>query len=361
MSKVIKKQYMEKQNLNDYISMFEKSYEPIQNVERDFYHVLARIIEAIANCSQDINKLNETGVAKNLPKIFSWYCSLVYKAGIEDIDNAIWKKFPNCCPYCLKSPCSCVLGKKSLEDNSAQLKERAKAEKQRPHSLDAWQTTFASIYPREPQMFNLTSNFLHLIEELGETAEAYRVHYFFPQVLESELADVFTWIIGMANLLHSRAKDNRLPGYHEYRLAHQVFSHYKICTKCNQIPCTCSIEASYKKISDHLKKLQTVKAIIIALDKAKEDLQLEVTSKKLNEIFKESEAISFVNKLKDSTYSNPKPTEIEVSSTIKKIITDSQNPQYKKWYEAFKKSTIAAGVAENCLTSLFTSLIGYLL
>lgn len=341
--------FKENQSLKNYVSMFEEIYEPIQNVERDFHLVLARIIEAIATCSQHINKSNETGVAENLPKIFSWYCSLVYKSGIKNIDDAVWRKFPNCCPYCLSSRCSCTLGRKSFEDNSLKLAEKAKNIDQRPTSLDDWQKTFASIYPRDPQGFDQKSNFIHLIEELGETSEAYRLHYFFHSALESELADVFTWIIGMANLLDSRAKDNCLHNYAEYRLAKEVFSRYPgTCIKCHQIPCTCVIEELEQKISEPFDSAAIAEKIIKAIDKSKEDLQLTFNNR-LDELFKEQEAQLFLQALKHITKTSTL-TESKIRQSIEQITVNSS---HRKWYQSIN----SAGLAETDTVSLLTSLV----
>jgi len=159
-------QYREDQNIDQYVDMFEQIYEPIQNLERSFYQVFARLIESIAQCSQYVNKQNQKGLADHVPEVFSWYCSLVNKANLKmDLSEAIWKKFPYVCPYCLTAPCTCVRGKKSLEDNGSKIEGKAKENLSKcPTNLDEWQSMFEQIYPRDPQGYDQKSNFSHLVE-----------------------------------------------------------------------------------------------------------------------------------------------------------------------------------------------------
>lgn len=245
--------YHENQSLDEYITMFEKIYEPIQNVEREFNQILARLLEAIAECSQYVNKANQKGLADNLPKVFSWYCSLVYKSGIGvNLSKALWKKFPGVCPYCLSSSCKCTQGKKNLVVNASEL-ERLAIENMRnkPVSLYDWQTMFSKIYPRNAEGYDQKIIFAHLIEELGEASEAFRIRYYVPTALESELADIFTWIIGMANFVNSHAIEGSVKEYSNYNFAEQVFQMYKgVCPNCKSIPCICVTNTSRQRISE---------------------------------------------------------------------------------------------------------------
>jgi NTP pyrophosphatase (non-canonical NTP hydrolase) len=146
---------------------------------------------------------------KQLPTLFAWYCSIVLKSNPKDLrlSEILWSKYPNCCPYCLSNQCTCPRNKKYLNDNSKILQEKAiKNESHRPHTMSEWQDMFSRLYPRSTG-YDQKNNFMYLIEEIGETAEAYRLNYFHPNNLDNELADVLTWIFGIANLLDSKAKE----------------------------------------------------------------------------------------------------------------------------------------------------------
>lgn len=337
--------FKEEQNLDKYVDMFEHIYEPIQNIERDFNQVLARLLESIAACSQSVNKHNQKGLADNLPKVFSWYCSLVSKSKIDiKLSKAIWRKFPKCCPYCLKSPCRCASGRKSLTDNGDKLEEIAKEKSQnQPQTLYEWQEMFANIYPRDPQGYDQKSNFSHLIEELGEASEAYRIRYFSPTALESELADIFTWILGMANLLNAHARDGMVSGYERYDLGEQVFKKYPgKCKKCGHIPCSCVSDYGRQKISE----LNVIYPEDIM--KAMESLKLEIKDE-VKTIFRQPEAQGFMMEIKKSL-NGVEITELRVKALVDRLILE---PSHKKWYE----NITASGMAESAIVSTITALI----
>ncbi|WP_066498191.1 hypothetical protein [Abyssisolibacter fermentans] len=340
--------YKRKQSLNQYVKMFEEIYEPIQNNERNFYQVLARLLESIAACSQFINKGYEKGLAENLPDVFSWFCSLIVKVDIKlDIEKALWKKFPNCCPYCLKKPCICTGERKNLEDNSSALQELSDCISDKPRTLDEWQSMFERIYPRNPDGYDQKSNFAHLIEELGETSESYRIRYFFPSAIESELADVFTWIMGIANLINAKAKANFIPGFSEYRLDEQVFSKYSgKCPNCNRIPCSCVISQAKQKISE-LNVMYPID-VMNKLDRVVAELDIRL-DEKIKVLFRQPEAQNFLHELKNTI--NEKEINEEIVKDVISKLKDEE--KHKKWYETLSLS----GMAESGIVSIVTLLV----
>lgn len=220
------KKYQKNQDIDDYIAMFHQIFDQRQNIKSDFYQIIARLLEVVANCSQFINEGDEKGIAEKLPSLFAWYCSLIVKANLnKNLSEVIWKKFPKCCPYCLISPCNCLQKRRPLTENIGELTNKAKENiDSKPRTLREWQEMFGTIYPRDPKQYDPKNNLLHLIEELGESAEAYR--YCKVSNLGSELADVLTWILGVANLLDSKARCGLINAYKHYDLAECVFKTY---------------------------------------------------------------------------------------------------------------------------------------
>lgn len=339
------KQFKEEQSLDDYILMFENIYEPIQNVERDFNKILARLLEAIAQCSQYVNKHNQQGLADNLPKVFSWYSSLVHKSGIScKLSDALWRKFPLCCPYCLKMPCQCQIIKKNLTDNADELEKKAKENiDSKPETLEDWQKMFAKLYPRDPQGYDQKSNFSHLIEELGEASEAYRIRYFSPSALESELADILTWILGMANLLNSHAIEGSVKNYSNYNLEEQVYKRYHgECPECKKIPCTCVLHHSKQKISE----LNVIYPDDII--KAIEETKVSINNN-IKDLFSGPEIQNLLIDIKKQI-ENSDITEKHVEEIYKTLVVE---PSYKKWYQ---KVTFE-GMTESAIISMLTVLL----
>jgi NTP pyrophosphatase (non-canonical NTP hydrolase) len=340
-------EFKEKQNLDKYVEMFCQIYEPIQNIERNFYQILARLLEAISQCSQFVNRADERRLAENLPKVFAWFCSLVFKSDLKTkLSEVAWKKFPSCCPYCVSEPCKCSQGRKTLEENSSKLEELSKNVDSKPTTLDDWQNMFAHIYPREPQLYDQKSNFAHLIEELGEASEAYRIRFFYPTALESELADIFSWILGMANLLDARARDGAVYPLKDYRLERQIFERYSgKCPNCKRIPCNCVIKEVKQKISE----LNVVypEDIIKEINKSAQKLGIELKSE-FKDLFNQPEAQLFLQDLKTVA------TGYEISEEKIKVLINEivKAPHHKKWYEKIT----ASGIAENAIVSLFTML-----
>lgn len=331
--------------LDQYIDMFEEIYEPIQNIERDFNHVLARLLEAIAGCSQYVNKYDQKGLADNLPNVFSWYCSLVYKSGISSpLSEALWRKFPAVCPYCLKSPCACTHGKKSLANNSHILEDLSKNNiTEKPVSLYEWQIMFSKIYPRSAEGFDQKINFAHLIEELGEASEAYRIRYYVPTALESELADIFTWIIGMANFVNSQAIEGNVMGYTQYNFEKQVYDRYPHkCPDCKHIPCSCISNQSRQKISE----LNVVYPDQIVETIEKSTIQINDNIMNLMKSSEAQDLMIEIRKLIDGS----EITEMRVKELIEKLILQ---PSHKKWYE----NITASGLAESGIVSIATLLL----
>ncbi len=318
-------------DIDDYIKMLEEIYEPIQNSERNFYQVLARVIESIAKCSQYVNKSQDDEIADQLPTLFAWYCSLVVKAKPKGfrLSEILWQKYPDCCPYCLSNPCICPRNKSILDDNLEQLRDKAiNNNSRRPHTLYEWQDMFARIYPRNPQGYDQKSNFMHLIEELGETSEAYRLNYFHPDNLDNELADVLTWIFGIANLIDSKAKENFYSSK-EYNLEEKIFEKYKDgCPKCKKPHCNCYSEDVKEKISESFHFYpEDVYNLINNLKISIDDYQSEI----INEIKEMSLGQSITNE--------------NINILVAELVIKSKD---KKWY----KKLTAQGIAENTIVTL---------
>jgi NTP pyrophosphatase (non-canonical NTP hydrolase) len=94
---------------------------------------------------------------------------------------------------------------------------------------------FAQIYER--RVDDRARSTLGLFEELGELAEAIRVFDRFPKYLAGEAADVFSYLMGVANE-HAlrRAQDNEP----EFSLGTEFLRRYPgLCVQCGYYVCLC--------------------------------------------------------------------------------------------------------------------------
>lgn len=347
--------YKIEQSADGFVQMFKEIYEPIQNIERDFYRIYARLIESMAACMQYLNRNDDVHIASELPTVFSWFCSLVFKCQMEHpfvLDDIIWNKYPYVCPYCLKSTCTCRGKIRDLSfDALSDCYENNK--NKRPQTLSEWQKMFALVYPRDPQGYSLSSNINHLYEEMGEISEAYRFRYNAYKNLENEVVDAFSWIIGAANFLDAKAQLGSLPTYSEYDLATEVFKKYNgKCSKCGHIPCTCKFFVP--KISEYNQVLtwedmsaqlaQGIEEIKSKLDQRAEDaLRTEEAMRLIKEILEE------VRMHKESAV-----TKEDIENLYSKFKSD---PNHKKWYNNITMS----GIAESSIVSALFMLINLLI
>src|SRR5690348_11931981 len=147
-------------------------------------------------------KRDRVDVPGALCKALGWYFPLLAKMGVESVERLIFTKYPGVCPYCRKSPhieqqCKLVKGTEGVLSHEL-VGELTEANwKSRPAGLNDWQRMFDDIYPRS---LNSTGfSIIALLEELGELAEAVRVFDRYPHYFYGEAADVFSYLMGLAN------------------------------------------------------------------------------------------------------------------------------------------------------------------
>lgn len=347
--------YRAEQSADDFVQMFKEIYEPIQNIERDFYRIYARLIESMAACMQYLNRNDDVRIATELPTVFSWFCSLVFKCQMEHkftLDDIVWDKYPYVCPYCLKSTCTCRGKVRDLNfDALSDFYENNK--KRRPRTLTEWQKMFAAIYPRDPQGYSLSSNFNHLYEEMGEISEAYRFRYNAFKNLENEIVDAFSWILGAANFLDAKAQIGSLPTYSEYDLATEVFKKYSgKCNKCGHIPCTCKFFVP--KISEYNQVL-TWEDISVQLAQGIEEIKSRL-DEQTEEALHTEEATQLIKEILEEVRKNKESS--VTKEDIEKLYGEyKKNPKHKKWY----KDMSMANIAESSIVSGLFMLIELLL
>jgi len=138
-----------------------------------------------------------------LCKALGWYFPLLAKMGVNSVERLLFAKYPRVCPYCRKAPhveqeCKLVKGTEEVLSHGQVREITEKNWELRPGSLNGWQEMFGAIYPRS---LNSGSGFstIALLEEIGELAEAVRVFDRYPHYFYGEAADVFSYIMGLAN------------------------------------------------------------------------------------------------------------------------------------------------------------------
>jgi NTP pyrophosphatase (non-canonical NTP hydrolase) len=105
----------------------------------------------------------------------------------------------------------------------------------RPVTLNEWQGMFRAIYPRSAEDRGRST--IGLFEEIGELAEAIRVFERHPEYFAGEAADVFSYLMGIANEVAIRLEqeEDKL-----FSLEDEFLKRYPgLCPQCGSQICIC--------------------------------------------------------------------------------------------------------------------------
>lgn len=178
-------------------------------------------------------------VASAICKALGWYFPLLAKMGVGSVEELLFLKYPDACPYCRQKPhndgqCKLVKGADKTVSHAEVLELVEHNRSRMPSSLDEWRMMFAAIYPRS---LNAQPGFssVALFEELGELAEAIRVFDRYPHYFYGEAADVFSYIMGVANEYALTLDDEE-----SFDLDAEFLSRYPgLCINCGSRTCMC--------------------------------------------------------------------------------------------------------------------------
>jgi NTP pyrophosphatase (non-canonical NTP hydrolase) len=219
-------------------------------LDRNFYRsvesIFAHLVEVSRGLSVAASKRRKRDLEPEeyLPKSIAWWLTLCGRAGVPNVEEILWAKFPGVCPYCQRKQHSGRYCKENdptkKEVKWEELKSLGEGKK-RPSTLSEWQQAFNNIYPRDDNTGH-EMNIHRLSEELGELAEAVRVLPVAPQYFVSEAPDVFAWLMGFANQFDfdRHTLDVEYGTALETAMAQEYPGHCKLCErqvcKCPPIP-----------------------------------------------------------------------------------------------------------------------------
>ena len=210
-----------------------------RNYFKDSFYIFTHLAEVIGGLSLLPSGKKKEGVNPEnyVAKSIAWWLALCGKVGIKSVEEMLWKKFPNVCPYCQKhqhDPAECRERKQAYPGvHWDQLNDIGKREP-RPKTLSDWQLMFSKIYPAQSDKYEF--GFSRLTEELGELAESLRVFSSVPGYFLSEACDVFAWLMHIQNVseysLSRQDKGKRL---------NSLFakSYPDFCLDCGKSICAC--------------------------------------------------------------------------------------------------------------------------
>ncbi len=232
-----------KYSLDDLYLMVSSIYSE-QNAQRPPSATFTHFVEVCGMLTIHDRKKTREGleVTDVLCKSLGWFFPLLAKFRVSSLEDLVFRKFPYACPYCRECPhkdsvCKTVLGTKRTVDHVAVQAKHAENSGRRPQSLNEWQRMFDRIYPRETKDLGSGHSTVGLLEELGELAEAVRVFDKHPKYFAGEAADVFSYIMGIAN---EHQLNLQMEGKPEFDFEAEFLRRYPgLCLQCGHEVCIC--------------------------------------------------------------------------------------------------------------------------
>ncbi len=229
-----------------------------QNAHRPARETLAHFVEVCGMLALNDRqkKREEVSPESALCKALGWFFPLMAKFRVASIEELIFRKFPYACPYCRRCPhddakCKTVRGTTKTVDHAAVRALYHKNAQKRPATLNGWQQMFQDLYPRNIEDRSSRST-VGLLEELGELAEAVRVFERYPKYFAGEAADVFSYIMGLANeyALKVQRDTDRIFSFED-----EFIQRYPgLCVQCGYGVCVCPLipEATVGRLAKEL-------------------------------------------------------------------------------------------------------------
>ncbi len=197
----------------------------------------------------------EVNMEAALCKALGWFFPLMAKLKVKSLQELLFRKYPNVCPYCRlpqhqEGKCKQVLGTAKTVNHSELRDIYEENKSEMPVTLNEWQKMFNNIYPRDIK--DKQWSLLSLLEELGEFAEALRVFDLHPKYVAGEAADVFSYLMGIANE-HSMKLTSK--GQQPFDFEKEFIARYPgVCPQCGYQVCVCPVipEATVGRMAKEL-------------------------------------------------------------------------------------------------------------
>ena len=190
-----------------------------RNIRRSLEEIWLHLVGRAGLLAEALRRENLDEIGRNLALIFAWLYAFCNK--LETLlDYQVWKRYNGCCPHCGKeADCICIV---SLPDSASY---KVNPDSVEPKMLVEWQDMFRRLYGKVKGDTAIFQIGFHLFEEVGEVSRALVMQN--RGEVEGEIADVFAWMIGLANRL-------------EIDLDPIIWDHFHLgCPFCHKEVCEC--------------------------------------------------------------------------------------------------------------------------
>jgi len=202
------------------LSLWQKFFAEIyseRNKQLNRGIIISHLTRDAGTISKAIRQGDLCTVEKYMGSVFAWLCAYGSFGVADNIEDAIWRKYPTVCFYCEKpTDCVClpwVLPGYKQQDMETRLKAYYKRPK--PKTLDDWVEMLHNIYgKRNRQLESLEAICMHLQEEISELVDGEyggsvkygKKVYEETDYRQLELADSFGWLCAMLHKLNDLAE-----------------------------------------------------------------------------------------------------------------------------------------------------------
>jgi NTP pyrophosphatase (non-canonical NTP hydrolase) len=296
--------------LDDFVDVVASIYS-LHDCNRSIWDVWCHTLHHAASIAERIRMGDHSKLRKEIAHFSLWLFTAVLKlrgtvGELKDrsetpqtslirinstCSDLIWRKYPKLCPSCSTQritrwtaiigvgclfPCECQMRERKVEDKetrrirlSVVTEHGVKVIGERPTRIDDWQKMFGSVFRQTLVELSLAEIALHLLEELGEVSDAMTRTYSYTEAdfqvgepnrrlenLESQLADVFSWLFALVEKLDLSEParqgeqecvsiDNRAESIFLSRIIWDSYGsevlHAFHCAKCRNPRCSCPI------------------------------------------------------------------------------------------------------------------------
>jgi NTP pyrophosphatase (non-canonical NTP hydrolase) len=296
--------------LDDFVDLVASIYSS-HDCNRSIWDVWCHTLHHAASISERIRMGDHPKLRKEIAHFSLWLFTAVLKmrgtfgepkdgsetpqtslirinSGCSDL---IWHKYPKLCPSCSTEriarctaitgvgcffPCECQMRERKAEDKEMRRirlnvvsQHSVRVTGERPTRIDDWQKMFGSVFRQTLVELSLAGIALHLLEELGEVSDAMIRIYSYTEPdfqvgepnrrrenLESQLADVFSWLFALVEKLDLSeperqgeqgcgAEGNGAKSIFLSRIIWDSYGseglHAFHCAKCQKVKCSCPI------------------------------------------------------------------------------------------------------------------------
>lgn len=267
---------------------------------------------------------NKKATGYEFIKSFSWLFSLANKVDI-DFQDAVLRRFPDMCPYCLRKPCCCIKTNKRptsgfmyLKDIQRELNDKYdsfKSYNKETMSFEFFSNLLFDIYPQNKLIWDISGldfHFKKVHEELAEVHESiskYEKEKTSIKTIEDEFADVFAWLISTWRIF----SDNKC-------LTDEFLLYYKDnCPVCKQKECKCGLR---NERNQGLFEIMVVEETLSILSRL-------LGSKYSNDVQKHYDSIKTAKSEKDN-YSIRTST-LQANTFLEQIQNNNEEDIYRRW------------------------------